>query len=275
MSILSKIFIVLLVVLSIAVSVMTMLVQRDVLAPREERALYKQQAEDLKLALEDTRRVSDETITNLRDKLEQAKAAKETSDQAAKIATDQIQPLVRELKEAKVEIEINKDRANKEVVESKAKDDLIKIARDERDLAQKAYNELYVKNNEVSLQADKFKKERDTLLDKVELLLAKIDALQEQIYSTPIASTTTGQPGGTTENTPSVAVAPIKAKITAVANDNTMATIDRGANDGVVDGMKFDVFRAGRQMDRHADHLPGRRQDLGRPAGDDPGPGSH
>jgi len=248
-SILSKIFIVLLVVLCIASSVMALLIQQNVLAPREEVAQLKQNVEELKVTVDDLKTQDMLQINDVNKALHISEADKNKSDAEAKTLHKERDKLADDLDIANKKVDVaNGERDRWVRLANQANDDLDKIRKDlaavdaKYEKANRSYQEINTKYTEVSTQ-------REFLLTQVKLLREQIAILQDRLNNAA-ANTNTPPTGGAGEFTrPAAAAMPgptIKGLVKAVADNMTMATIDVGANDGVNENMEFTIFRQGK-----------------------------
>ncbi|MDD4889156.1 MAG: hypothetical protein PHU85_04445 [Phycisphaerae bacterium] len=246
MSVLSKIFIVLLVVLVIAVSVTVVIVHREYQKPFKDLASTKQALETMRVATQADQTTSQTQIVALGKQVTDLQ-----KDNMAKDAT--IAQLRNDVQTAGVQID-EKDKKltaqdgelgrwrNTAMTETdarkKAETDL-KAMKDNYEAAQKSYSSMNQKYLEVAAQ-------RDFLLQQHKLLKEQIAILQEKINSGAAGkgASDNGEFRQTAANSGPI----IKGKISAVTEDMKGATIDVGANDGVSPDMRFSVFRGDRYL---------------------------
>lgn len=270
MSILSKIFTVVLVVLSIAVAVSTIIIQRDVLEPKAKLLHVTQQLQEVELAkttveTEMTRerdvvvRRNQDLIREVGDRDEQIKRKEtEVGGLTAQLAEVQKQLAGAQLDLATWTGIATRTDGERKAAEAKAE----KFKTDFQDSIRK-YTHSEQKLAEAAAQ-------RDFLLQQVAMLKEQIAVLQERLNNQAASLTTANAASGDVIR-PIAAGPTIKGKVLKVADNMTMATIDVGANDGVQPDMQFDVYNQGKFLaeliitDVHAKMAVGRLQKVQNP----------
>ncbi|MCG3179187.1 MAG: hypothetical protein BIFFINMI_01520 [Phycisphaerae bacterium] len=243
MNILTKIFIVLLVVLTIAASVAVIIVNRDY---RKWKPAYEALQQQLKEA--------NQSKTVLDDQLKQARADGLAKDRQYQTTTNSQQEaltnLQGEVSKRDVQIAGLNGQVQSMTVEKQnlerivaQNNELIKKLEAEVTSTHARLTDISVKYTDVSEQANGLQARNDYLSKQIKLQDEAINELRRRLQEAGQTTTTgqTGQPA-----VPEAVGPPIKGEITAVGDDH--AVISVGKVDGVVPGMKFTVFRGGKYL---------------------------
>lgn len=241
MSILSKIFIVLLVVLSIATSVSVIIIQRDVLQPKAELRDLAQRHQEVTLAKAKTAGDVNREQDEMRAKLSDLQLQARTKDESIKTLADQNKGLTQRLADADLRAQnFQADVRHWTTMATNAQEEYKAAAgkaedyRGKYEKAAKDYTDLQVKVTQINA-------DNGFLFQQVRVLKEQIVVLQDQLKSMQAGSTTVMAAGA---DTIAASAAPtVKGEVLKVAADMTMATINVGTNDGVQPDMTFDVFR--------------------------------
>jgi cell division protein FtsL len=241
-SILSKIFIVLLVVLCIATAVATVIIQKDAVTVRP-------QLQEISARLEQVSTADNQALTELNNKL---KERQDVSDRLNKDISDQ-KEAVRTRETRIAELTRMLDDANKALVNAKLDlttwTALATRAQTERAAAEASASENRTKLEEITKlyaatnqRLAEVSTDRDFLLRQVGTLKEQIALLNEQAKLQTAGAMTPARTVSGESSLRPVATGPtIKGKILKV--EQGMATIDVGANDGVQENMEFTVYR--------------------------------
>ncbi len=236
MSILSKIFIVLLCVLTIGLSVSVIVAQRNYLR-------YKNGYIDLQKSKEAT----EAGVQVLLAQMERDRGNFEKEIQSLRSTLKSEQALAQRLQSEVTQLNVRILGLEKERDEAQLK---ATNATARADRAEQASNELRTQIGEVvkgrtdirdkysklSEQHSKVLAEKEYLLRQIKLLRERVDQLQQQLQQVGMQQTSAGGESGVDPVGP-----PIKGKIVSVSDD--MAAINVGKADGVAEGMRFTVFR--------------------------------
>lgn len=265
MSILSKMFIVMLVVLSIATSVATIIIQRDVLQPKVQLAEVNRRHQEMQLTSDAKLAEMDRQRQSWVDRHQVAAATVRERDETIKKHETRIHDLTvrltqasKELADAKLDLATWTSMATRTQNELRAAETKADGFKTKLETATQNYNQSNQKLAEVSAQ-------RDFLLQQVKMLREQIVVLQERLNTQPAARAAADGLGGETVR-PVLSGPTIKGKVLRVAENMSMATIDVGTNDGVLSDMTFDVYRGDKFLaelvitDVHARMAVGRLQ---------------
>jgi cell division protein FtsL len=248
-SLLNKIFIVLLVVESIAVGVTIPLVLRDVTRPAQQVAELQSDLNAVVGAVTAKTTIAGQQINELRSQKEKANLDANAALEDAASSRAKGVDLAGELKKASEK----GDALSHEVKDWSDKARIYEIdwqkAIADRDAARTDSSKMTSEYQKSLSKLTEASAQRDFLLQENKVLREKISMLEKQQLSTPaVNASATGSGSEATPMAGSMAAAttpPIKGVVKAVADNMTLATIDVGANDGVTAGMEFTVFRKG------------------------------
>lgn len=246
MSVLSKIFIVLLVVLVIAVSVSVVIVHREYQKPFKELALTKQMLSEVRAATASDNDIASKQIAALGAQVTalQKEILAQTAETARvrndlQTASNDLDNKAKELTAQQNELVKWRNTAQAEMEGRKKAETDLDAMKGRYDQAQKSYTAMNQKYLEVAAQRDFLLQNHKLLKEQITLLEAKLNAGGGA--AAPGAAGDSGRPVAATGPI-------IKGKISAVTEDMKGATIDVGANDGVAPDMHFSVFRGDRYL---------------------------
>lgn len=241
MSILSKIFIVLLVVLSIATAVATVIIQRDTLSVRPQVAELSLRLDQVDAAKTDVERELTAKNKELEARFQDREKTIRDLSEAIKTRDGKVDDLTRSLADANKALESAKlDLTNWTTIATRAQSERAAAEAKAADYKTKLEDmtKTYTATNQRLAEVNA---QRDFLLQQVRTLKEQIVLLNEQLNMraagvTAPTRTVSGDSSFSRTTGPT-----IKGKILKV--DQGMATIDVGANDGVQQDMEFTVYR--------------------------------
>jgi hypothetical protein len=245
-SLLNKIFIVLLVVESIAVGVTIPLVLRDVTGPSQKVAELQTDLNAVQGAHYAKITTAGLQINEMRQQKDKANlAANEAQEKEATCRADM----------AKLDGERTKATAKAEALGHEVKEWSDKARGYETDWQKAVADRDAARTNSSNVttlyqtslsKLTEASAQRDFLLQENKVLREKIVLLETQQRNTPaVNASATGAEVTPMAGSVAAATPPIKGAVKAVADNMSLATIDVGANDGVAEGMEFTVFRKG------------------------------
>lgn len=242
MSVLTKIFIVLLVVLTIGLSVAVVMVHRDYLAPQRELVDVKNAHEAMAISWKYDKDMADAELKSLRGQITQLQSDVRNRDgDVAKLRVDlqtaQDAAAVKDKDVVALRMEVNQWSARA----AKKSDDLTQAETLIKDVTGR-YEQTQKQSTALNQRVVQLSAEREFLLGQYQLLKEQIKVLTEKLNNVVAAAPTAEAGGPEARPAASMAGPIIKGKISAVADDMRFATIDVGANDGVTPEMTFEVF---------------------------------
>lgn len=233
MSILSKIFIVLLCVLTIALSVSVVIVQRDYLQWKAHAQTLQQELNVTKAGYAVQESIwKDSKVALLKQIADLEKGQQETQADVSRarqeVKTKETEILLLEKRVQAAELAATNARQSAAAAEKEADE-----IRNQYSSQNTKYTDLQNKYRQTNEELTKSQAENEYLLRQVKLQRQEIEQLKELAAAAPAE--------GAGKVTPVVAGPPIKGEIVAVGEG--MATINVGKADGVQAGMRFTVFR--------------------------------